>query len=117
MAELNDPPTVKSFISALVEDGIGAQAFMGSTFDGDFILLAEFCEMEGPKPIFTIPSVFNSTFNLNTFAVRIMSVDCVSIMQTTDFTNFKVAGDIQVNIYICCKFFNMTSFIKIKTLF
>ncbi|XP_066910195.1 guanine nucleotide exchange protein smcr8a-like [Clytia hemisphaerica] len=92
----DDTQTVGAFISSLVEDGIGSQAFMGSTFDSDFILLAEFCEMEGPKPIFTIPSVFNSTFNLNTFAVRIMSVDCVSIMQTTDFTNFKVAGDIQV---------------------
>ena len=96
----NDAPTMKSLISALVDDGIGSQAFMGSTFDSDFILLSEFCEMEGPKPIFTIPSVFNSTFNLNTFAVRIMSVDCVSIMQTTDFTNFKVAGDIQVVLII-----------------
>ena len=96
----SDAPTMKSLISALVDDGIGSQAFMGSTFDSDFILLSEFCEMEGPKPIFTIPSVFNSTFNLNTFAVRIMSVDCVSIMQTTDFTNFKVAGDIQVVLII-----------------
>lgn len=104
----NDAPTMKSLISALVDDGIGTQAFMGSTFDSDFILLSEFCEMEGPKPIFTIPSVFNSTFNLNTFAVRIMSVDCVSIMQTTDFTNFNVAGDIQVLliVYINKCFYN-----------
>ena len=93
----NDAPTMKSLISALVDDGIGTQAFMGSTFDSDFILLSEFCEMEGPKPIFTIPSVFNSTFNLNTFAVRIMSVDCVSIMQTTDFPI-----SMWLVIYRCC---------------
>jgi len=95
--EMGESLTASEFISALIDDGVGAQAFMDSTFDNDFILLAEFCEMEGPKPIFTIPSVLNSTFNLNMFAVRILSVDCVSIMQTTDFLNFNVAGDIQVS--------------------
>lgn len=89
--------TASNFVSKLVDDGIGCQAFFDSTFDKDFILLAEFCELEGPKPIFTIPAIMHSTFNLNTFAVRIMSVDCVSIMQTTDFSNFTVAGDIQVS--------------------
>lgn len=46
-------------------------------FHGDFILVAEFSEQVGPKPVLTIPDdprVIGS-FDLNHFSVRIMSVD------------------------------------------
>ncbi|XP_026158463.1 guanine nucleotide exchange protein smcr8b [Mastacembelus armatus] len=46
-------------------------------FHRDFILVAEFSEQVGPKPVLTIPDdprVIGS-FNLNHFSVRIMSVD------------------------------------------
>ncbi|XP_028302119.1 guanine nucleotide exchange protein smcr8b isoform X2 [Gouania willdenowi] len=46
-------------------------------FHRDFILVAEFCEQVGPKPVLTIPddhSVIGS-FDINHFSVRIMSVD------------------------------------------
>lgn len=88
--------TANDFISQLVEDGIPLHVWPQSTFDKDFILLSEFSEMVGPKPLFTIPMDFRSKFNLNTFAVRIMSVDCVSILQNTDMEGFNIAGDIQV---------------------
>lgn len=88
--------TANDFISQLVDDGYPSQPWPSSTFENDFILLSEFSEMVGPKPIFTIPMQHNSKFDLNEFAVRIMSVDCVSIMQTTDFSSFNIAGDIQV---------------------
>ena len=93
--------TADDFISQLVNDGLSSVPWLDSTFTKDFILLAEFSEMEGPKHILTIPTDVKSKFNLETFAVRIMSVDCVSILQTTDMASFNIAGDIQVQ---CLKF-------------
>uniref|UniRef100_A0A667WE24 Smith-Magenis syndrome chromosome region, candidate 8b n=1 Tax=Myripristis murdjan TaxID=586833 RepID=A0A667WE24_9TELE len=46
-------------------------------FHRDFILVAEFSEQVGPKPVLTIPdgSGVIGSFDLNHFSVRIMSVD------------------------------------------
>ncbi|XP_064617657.1 guanine nucleotide exchange protein SMCR8-like isoform X2 [Liolophura sinensis] len=46
-----------------------------STCDKDFILISEFCEQEGPKPLITIPTDEGSDFDKNEFVVRIMAVD------------------------------------------
>lgn len=58
----------------------------------DFILVAEFSELEGPRPLITIPNDGAGNFNLNDFAVRIMSVD-----QNTSVTEgFHITEDFQV---------------------
>ncbi|XP_053708960.1 guanine nucleotide exchange protein smcr8b [Synchiropus splendidus] len=46
-------------------------------FRRDFILVAEFSEQVGPRPVLTIPddSELVGTFDLNHFSVRLMSVD------------------------------------------
>ncbi|XP_044040742.1 guanine nucleotide exchange protein smcr8b isoform X2 [Siniperca chuatsi] len=46
-------------------------------FNRDFILVAEFSEQVGPKPVLTIPDdpKITGSFDLNHFSVRIMSVD------------------------------------------
>ncbi|XP_068445558.1 guanine nucleotide exchange protein smcr8b [Clinocottus analis] len=46
-------------------------------FHRDFILVAEFSEQVGPKPVLTIPDApgLIGSFDLNHFSVRIMSVD------------------------------------------
>ncbi|CAL1534978.1 unnamed protein product [Lymnaea stagnalis] len=41
----------------------------------DFIMVAEFSELEGPKPVLTIPKDGGANFDQNTFAVRILAVD------------------------------------------
>ena len=41
----------------------------------DFILIAEFSELEGPRPWITIPRETDEKFDLNEFSIRIMSVD------------------------------------------
>ncbi|XP_066284376.1 guanine nucleotide exchange protein SMCR8-like [Branchiostoma lanceolatum] len=41
----------------------------------DFVLIAEFSEQEGPKPLETIPEHGGGRFDKNNFAVRIMSAD------------------------------------------
>ncbi len=50
----------------------------------DFILISEFCEVEGPRCVLTIPAVLphlnnNENFNLDEFLLYIM---------TTDYQNF-----------------------------
>ncbi|XP_076004113.1 guanine nucleotide exchange protein smcr8b [Genypterus blacodes] len=59
-------------------------------FHSDFILVAEFSEKVGPKPVLTIPDdprVVGS-FDLNHFSVRIMSVDYQASGPTpTDFSS------------------------------
>lgn len=50
----------------------------------DFILVSEFCEVYGPRSVFTIPSLLphlnnNDHFNLDEFLLYIM---------TTDYQNF-----------------------------
>ncbi|NXS52064.1 SMCR8 protein, partial [Brachypteracias leptosomus] len=48
-----------------------------SKFTRDFILISEFSEQVGPQPLLTIPddAKVSGTFDLNYFALRIMSVD------------------------------------------
>ncbi|KAK3801746.1 hypothetical protein RRG08_033929, partial [Elysia crispata] len=41
----------------------------------DFIMIAEFSELEGPKPVLTIPKDGGSSFDQNTFSVKILAVD------------------------------------------
>ena len=42
----------------------------------DFIVVAEFSEKEGPIPLFTVPNDFGlDSFDINSFVLRIMSVD------------------------------------------
>jgi len=84
------------FIEQLLNDAIPTIPWISTSFQTDFILLSEFSELEGPKPLLTIPHTPLTKFNLNAFAVRIMSADCISIMQTTEFSQFNIAGDIQV---------------------
>ena len=56
----------------------------------------EFSELDGPKPLLTIPVSLKTDFDLNAFAVLIMSAGCASIMQTTEFPEFNIPGHIQV---------------------
>ncbi|XP_071954839.1 guanine nucleotide exchange protein smcr8a-like [Antedon mediterranea] len=44
-------------------------------FENDFIMISEFCEIEGPNPLITIPSDGGGDFDKEQFAVNIMSVD------------------------------------------
>ncbi|XP_072124823.1 guanine nucleotide exchange protein smcr8a [Mobula birostris] len=44
-------------------------------FEKDFILISEFSEQVGPQPLLTIPDNARGNFDLNYFALRIMSVD------------------------------------------
>lgn len=60
----------------------------------DFIMIAEFCEQEGPKPLITIPRDAAGDFDLNDFAVRIMSID----YQTSPSQVFSMAEDHHVII-------------------
>uniref|UniRef100_A0A8C4QSN5 UDENN FLCN/SMCR8-type domain-containing protein n=1 Tax=Eptatretus burgeri TaxID=7764 RepID=A0A8C4QSN5_EPTBU len=46
-----------------------------ATFEEDFILLMEFCELVGPRPVLTIPEGAGGGFDKNFFALRVMSVD------------------------------------------
>ncbi|KAG1662889.1 Guanine nucleotide exchange protein smcr8a [Nymphon striatum] len=41
----------------------------------DFIMVIEFCEVDGPKPTITIPSHLKCALDLNNFALRILSSD------------------------------------------
>lgn len=43
--------------------------------ESDIIVIAEFSELEGPKPVITIPNDRDTHFDINDFTVRIMSVD------------------------------------------
>ncbi|XP_022100716.1 guanine nucleotide exchange protein SMCR8-like isoform X2 [Acanthaster planci] len=45
------------------------------TFDEDFVLVCEFSELEGPKPVMTIPKDASGDFDLNDFALKIMAID------------------------------------------
>ncbi|CAG7833445.1 unnamed protein product [Allacma fusca] len=60
----------------------------------DFIIIAEFSEMEGPTPLCTIPidAPNKSDINLNNLAVHLMSTD----YQVNTVGNFKVCEDTQV---------------------
>ncbi|XP_033123540.1 guanine nucleotide exchange protein SMCR8-like isoform X2 [Anneissia japonica] len=44
-------------------------------FEEDFIMISEFCEIEGPNPLLVIPTHGGGAFNKEQFAVNIMSVD------------------------------------------
>ncbi|XP_077976951.1 guanine nucleotide exchange protein smcr8a-like [Glandiceps talaboti] len=63
-----------------------------ASFMQDFILIAEFSEQEGPRPLITIPTDGEGKFDLNAFAVKIMAVD----YQMLGSSNFTVAGDTQI---------------------
>ncbi|XP_050390889.1 guanine nucleotide exchange protein SMCR8 [Patella vulgata] len=57
----------------------------------DFIIIAEFSEIEGPKPLLTIPSDGGHGFDHNAFSVKIMAVD-----HQTSTTGFSISEDTQV---------------------
>ncbi|XP_061172837.1 guanine nucleotide exchange protein SMCR8-like [Saccostrea echinata] len=69
------------------------QQLTGETqLDMDFILVAEFSELEGPREVLTIPRGGSSNFNITDFSVRIMSLD----HQTTTKQGFHLIEDSQV---------------------
>ncbi|XP_036370221.1 guanine nucleotide exchange protein SMCR8 isoform X2 [Octopus sinensis] len=47
----------------------------GTNLLQDFVMVTEFSELEGPKPLFVQPSEGIGHFDINAFAVKIMSVD------------------------------------------
>ncbi|GAB1607391.1 guanine nucleotide exchange protein SMCR8-like isoform X2 [Argonauta hians] len=47
----------------------------GTNLLQDFVMVTEFSELEGPKPLFVQPSEGIGQFDVNAFAVKIMSVD------------------------------------------
>ncbi|XP_070568600.1 guanine nucleotide exchange protein smcr8a-like isoform X2 [Ptychodera flava] len=63
-----------------------------ASFKEDFILISEFSEQEGPKPLITIPTDAAGSFDLNAFAVKIMAVD----FQMVGGAQFSVASDTQI---------------------
>jgi hypothetical protein len=46
-----------------------------ASYTDDFILLSEFSEIEGPKPLFTIPLDGGCNFNKNDYSLHVMCVD------------------------------------------
>ena len=50
-------------------------------YTDDFILLSEFSEIEGPKPLFTIPTDGGTGFNKNDYSLHLMCVDFHSHLQ------------------------------------
>lgn len=66
--------------------------FVSAVCQLDFLLIAEFSEQEGPKPLITIPSDPGGKMDLNDFAVRIMSVD----FQSVNNESFHLTEDTQV---------------------
>ena len=69
------------------------------SFDQDFILVSEFSEIVGPRPVLTIPEDGGASFDKNTFTVRIMSVDCTAPVTADAESNregFHILGDTQV---------------------
>ena len=46
-----------------------------ASYTDDFILLSEFSEIEGPKPLFTIPTDGGCNFNKNDYSLHVMCVD------------------------------------------
>lgn len=76
-----------------------AQPWPVCSFDEDFILVSEFSEIVGPRPVLTLPEECATSFNKNSFAVRIMSVDCtapVTVDTDSKKDGFHIAGDTQV---------------------
>lgn len=59
---------------------------------GDFILIAEFAENEGPKPVMMIPKNAGENFDVNAFAVHVMSVDYTQ----SRGSNFSIVEDTQL---------------------
>ena len=69
------------------------------SFDQDFILVSEFSELVGPRPVLTIPEDGGASFNTNVFTVRIMSVDCTAPLSFDSDSRkggFQTVGDTQV---------------------
>ncbi|XP_046368908.2 guanine nucleotide exchange protein SMCR8-like isoform X2 [Haliotis rufescens] len=62
-------------------------------FEEDFIIVAEFSEIEGPKPVMLIPKNGGGNFDQNTFSVKIMAVD-----HQTNSVGFSISEDTQVVI-------------------
>ena len=89
-------------ITSLVEGSQGHNSpWPTCSFDEDFILLSEFSELEGPRPVLTVPENGGGSFSKSTFAVRVMSVDCTSPISQDpgspdSASNFITEGDTQV---------------------
>eukprot|EP00794_Sanderia_malayensis_P007757 gene7757-8601_t len=90
-------------IKSLVDESLTHETpWPACRFDEDFILISEFSELEGPRPLLTIPEKGGGNFNKSTFTVRIMSVDCTSPISSSEpgmkasDTAFKTVGDTQV---------------------
>ncbi|ESO93217.1 hypothetical protein LOTGIDRAFT_232675 [Lottia gigantea] len=71
----------------------------------DFIIIAEFSEIEGPKPLMTIPRDGGSEFDKNAFSVKIMAVD-----HQTSTSGFSLSEDTQV-ILTDSGEFNVSAFV------
>ena len=54
-----------------------------SYYTDDFILLTEFSEIEGPKPLLTIPTDGGTAFNKNEYSLHLMCVDFHSHLKPT----------------------------------
>lgn len=77
-------------------------------FQQDFICISEFCEQQGPIPIFTIPQKGEGKFDLNSFVVRIQASDHTRKVDRGDHGSFCRAEDTQVYLadqgafaYVC----------------
>lgn len=51
------------------------QAVVGRNYTDDFILVSEFSEIEGPRPLLTIPTDGATGFNKNDYSLHLMCVD------------------------------------------
>ncbi|XP_006825462.1 guanine nucleotide exchange protein smcr8a-like, partial [Saccoglossus kowalevskii] len=65
-----------------------------ASFEEDFILISEFSEQEGPKPLISIPTEAGGKFDINAFAVKVMAVD----YQMVGSCSFSVAMDTHIVI-------------------
>ncbi|XP_030850312.1 guanine nucleotide exchange protein smcr8a isoform X2 [Strongylocentrotus purpuratus] len=66
------------------------------TCQKDFVLVCEFSELEGPKPLITIPKDGGSSFDKNMYAVKIMAVDYNATNYARSTNTFKLSEDTSV---------------------
>jgi hypothetical protein len=62
-------------------------------YTDDFILLSEFSEIEGPKPLLTIPTDGGTGFNKNEYSLHLMCVDFHSHLQPHKLIEANLAFD------------------------
>ncbi|XP_076445697.1 guanine nucleotide exchange protein SMCR8-like [Babylonia areolata] len=73
------------------KSGRGHEVMDDRSYVEDFVMVAEFSEIEGPKPVLTIPKDAGSNVDKNALSVKLMAVD-----HQTSSEGFSISEDTQV---------------------